>query len=274
MRKACLAAAMVCLLETRAQPSAPGRVTQLTMQSAVLSEERRILIRLPRRYEADQAVRYPVLYKLDGDNQLQRYDDSIDVLHSAGAMPDVLVVAIPNAPGQRNRDLTPASLHQDETAGGPMGRGDRFLDFIERELIPLVESRYRTAPPRIFAGHSRGALLVLQSLLSKPGLFQARFLFSAPLMREDQRLIVDTRKFLKEQRSHKSFLYGNWGEAENEGMSQSYAAMKSLLTSDAPKGLRWTLHRARGADHQQTPVLALPAALFEFFRPGTVRKSS
>src|SRR6185436_14646765 len=105
-----------------------------------------------------------------------RYDDAIDVLSSAGVMPDLIVVAIPNGRGMRNRDLTPASLHQegneDGSMGtGEMGRGDRFLDFLQQELIPYVEKQYRTTQERILAGHSRGALLVLESLLSKPDLF-------------------------------------------------------------------------------------------------------
>jgi predicted alpha/beta superfamily hydrolase len=252
------------------EPRPTRSYLQQTLHSSLLNEDRRILIRLPRHYELDSSARYPVLYKLDGDNQLQRYDDSIDILSSFDAMPDMIVVAIPNARGQRNRDLTPASLHQEsgpdgQIGKGEMGRGDRFLDFIEKELIPEIDKLYRTTPQRVFAGHSRGGLLVLQSLLSKPDLFQARFMFSAPLTRDVQRLIVDTRRFFKEHPDHRSFLYGNWGERENEGMNRSYAAMKALLANEAPKGLRWTIERARAADHQQTPLIALPSALHEFF---------
>jgi hypothetical protein len=48
-------------------------------------------------------------------------------------------------------------------------------------------------------------------------------------------------------------------------MAHSYSAMKTLLTSEAPKGLRWVIERARAADHQQTPLIALPSALHEYF---------
>jgi predicted alpha/beta superfamily hydrolase len=199
------------------------------LKSAVLGEDRRILVVLPRRYDADPAARYPVLYKLDGDNQLDGYGQSIDVLSGIDAIPDLIVVAIPNGRGLRNRDLTPSSLHQDgneagQMGTGEMGQGDRFLDFLERDLIPYVERNYRTTRERILAGHSRGALLAMQSLLIKPGLFEARFLFSAPLMRDEQRLVAD-----------------------------------------APPGLRWTIERARGANHQQTQPMALPPALSDYF---------
>lgn len=262
--------------QAQANP-ATQQPTQLVVKSSLLSEERRILVRLPRHYERDTAARYPVLYKFDGDNQLARYDSCVDIMTSMDAIPDLIIVAIPNGRGMRNRDLTPASLHQDgnengEMGTGEMGRGDRFLDFIEQELIPYVEANYRTTQERILAGHSRGALLVLQSLISKTDLFQARLMFSAPLMRDEQLLITDTRKLFRDQPETKSFLYCNWGENENEGMSRSYDAMKALLTTGAPRGLRWTIERARAADHQQTPIIALPSALYEYF--ADARKAS
>lgn len=241
-----------------AQPSAPD-VDQV-LRSTVLKEERRFRIRLPRHYSPDATTRYPVLFKLESEDGLARYDN-------------LIVVVIPNARGQRNRDMTPASLHQEydpdgKMGSGEMGQGDRFLDFIEQELIPHIDRQYRTTPPRVLAGHSRSALLVLQSLLSKPDLFQARFIFSAPLMRDEQRLIVDTRTFLAQHPDHRSFVYFNWGENENPGMNQSSLVMRQLLTEQAPKGLRWVIERAPGANHQETPVLALPAALKHLFAAG------
>lgn len=260
----------ICLLLAFAAGAIFAQPAQLSIHSTILDEDRRILVRLPRHYERDTLQRYPVLIKFDGDNGLQRYDEAIDVLASIDAAPDVIVVAIPNGRGMRNRDLTPPTLRQEEAPDGKMGtgefgRGGRFLDFIEREVIPYVESRYRATAPRIVAGHSRGALLVVHSLAAKPDLFQARFAFSAPMMRDEQRLINDTRAFLRANPKHASFLYCNWGESENEGMGRSYAAMKAILTKDAPKGLRWTIERARASDHQQTPLAALPSALRDLF---------
>jgi predicted alpha/beta superfamily hydrolase len=252
-----------------AASSKPAYVEE-KLHSTVLNEERRVLVRLPRRYQLDAATRYPVLFKLDGDDGLKRYDDSVDVLSCLDVIPDIIVVVIANARGQRNRDMTPSSLHQEFDATGKMGtgemgKGDRFLDFLEKELIPHVEQRYRTTAPRILAGHSRSALLVVQSLLIKPNLFQARFVFSAPLLRDERRLLADTNAFFAAHSDHRSFIYFNWGESENEGMAQSHQAMSQILRERAPKNLRWVVERARGANHQETPLMAIPAALSELF---------
>jgi predicted alpha/beta superfamily hydrolase len=250
-------------------PRASGSIVEI-LHSSILKEERRVLVRLPRRYELDTTTRYPVLFKLDGAEGLDRYEQSIETLIASGAMPDVIVVAIPNNRTGRERDMTPPSLHQQydpsgKMGTGEMGRGDRFLNFLEKELVPLIDERYRTTPLRVLAGHSRSALLTLHSLFSKPDLFQARFIFSAPLMRDEQRMIADARRFFTTHPEHRSFVYFNWGERENEGMNESCSAMQQLLAEAAPMGLRWFVERAPSADHQQTPLLAIEPALRALF---------
>lgn len=265
--------ALILLLSAATGVLAQQAPKSLTLASPILQEDRRILIRLPRNYDKDTSVRYPVLYKLDGDNDLERYHNTIDVLSATGAMPDLIVVAIPNGRNKRERDLTPPMLHQDEETGqGDLGRGDRFLDFVEKELIPNIDATYRTDPKqRLLAGHSRGALLTLYSLIAKPQLFQARFAFSAPLMLEDQRLIADMRTFLRKNRGLKTFLYCSWGTDEDQNMKKSHDAMQAMFAKDAPKGVRWFMDTARDADHLQTQSRALPVALFEYFGAITKR---
>ena len=258
---------------TASGPAPDSPYLEETIHSSILDEERHLLIRLPRGYDTAGPTRYPVLYKLDGDNGLRSFEESLVALQGSPGVPEMIFVAIPNGRGRRNRDLTPANLHQESPddgglGTGEMGRGDRFLDFIEQELIPHVDKTYQTKPERFLVGHSRGALLVLQSLLDKPELFEARFVFSAPLMRDEQRLIADTRNFLAEHPNLRSSIYFNWGERENEGMNRSCAAIEKLFTEAAPKGLRWKVERAPAADHQQTPLLAFPSAVKWLFAAG------
>lgn len=57
-------AALAC-----AQPAPPKREpARLSLHSTLLNEDRRILVVLPRHHELDSGKRYPVIYKLDGDN--------------------------------------------------------------------------------------------------------------------------------------------------------------------------------------------------------------
>ena len=44
--------------------------------------------------------------------------------------------------------------------------------------------------------------------------------------------------------------------------------MKRLLPESAPPHLRWVIERAKDANHQTTPLAAIPAALMHLFREG------
>ena len=81
-------------------------------------------------------------------------------------MPEVILVAVVNT--DRTRDLTPTKIAD---RPGETGGADRFLDFFEKELIPAIESRYRTQKFRVFAGHSLGGLFALHALFTRPELF-------------------------------------------------------------------------------------------------------
>lgn len=89
-------------------------------------------------------------------------------------MPEVIVVGLPNVRGGRPRDYTPPFIRQNtEDLKSPMGRADHFLSFLKKELIPHIEREYRTVPFRMIAGHSRGGLFVVYSLIADPRLFTA-----------------------------------------------------------------------------------------------------
>ena len=116
--------------------------------------------------------RYPVLYLTDAEVQLGHARATVEFLARNGLMPEMVLVGILNT--SRTRDLTPTrGTDQEHVAFPTAGGGEHFLDFIEQELIPAVDARYRTLPSRLYAGHSFGGLLGVHALLSRPGLFRA-----------------------------------------------------------------------------------------------------
>ena len=143
-----------------------GGPTKLTIKSSALGEDRVILVRTPPGY-ATNNVKYPVLYMTDGDAHIGHTSSTIDFLVRNGRMSDLIVVGIPNT--DRTRDLTPTKANgpnagQFPTAGG----ADKFLKFIEAELIPEIEKTYRVQPYRILAGHSFGGLFAVHALITRP----------------------------------------------------------------------------------------------------------
>jgi hypothetical protein len=266
-----LAAAGITRVATRQEPEQPafaGEVVQHTLPSAVLEEDRAFQVHLPESYLRDPGRRYPVIYVLDGSSQDLHTATSAAFLARSGAIPEVIVVGIPNVSGPgRQRDYTPPGMRQDsEVTDGPLGQADRFLAFLRDELVPRIEGDYRTTRPRMLAGNSRGALFVVYSLLAEPLLFDARLGHSPALWRDDEAIVTRLDEFLAASPSLTGFLFLSLGDQENEKMTAAFERAITTLERRAPPTLRWLAEITRGADHGNNAVVATPAGLFATFK--------
>ncbi|GAA4717578.1 alpha/beta hydrolase [Sphingomonas lutea] len=135
-----------------------------------------IYVRLPQDYAAHPARRYPIVYLLDGDSLFPVVGGNHIFLTIDDKMPEVIVVGI--AYGSFDKPIN--RRHIDFMPLGPdvkpgESRIADFHNFLERELIPQVEGRYRADPAkRILFGQSRAGALILYSAFKQPDLFWAR----------------------------------------------------------------------------------------------------
>lgn len=147
------------------------------IKSSVIGQEYQVKIRLPEDY-VTTTTHYPVLYLLDGDHAFAMATDIVQYLIYGEHIPDLIIASpaydskkLPHEGGKnmRVRDLTPFRLQESDGTPG----GVQFLEFIAQELIPFVESNYRTLPSdRALWGYSRGGIFALFVLFQKPDLFQ------------------------------------------------------------------------------------------------------
>ena len=63
------------------------------------------------------------------------------------------------------------------------------MAFIEKELIPYVDSRYPTAPYRVLSGHSLGGLTVMNAFFNHTSLFNAYIAIDPSLWWDGQQWI-------------------------------------------------------------------------------------
>ena len=220
----------------------------ITLKSDILNEDRQILISTPAGYDQSSA-KYPVMYLLDGNAHFHHTTGIIQFLTSVGNMPQMIVVAIPNT--QRTRDLTPATSDTSSrfrNAGG----ADDFLKFITRELMPHVESNYRTQPYKLLVGHSFGGLFAINTLLNRPDFFDAYVAISPSLWWDTQRLIDDAKPFLQSNSGLKKFLFVTLGN-EGGNMLPAAQAFVQVLKRHAPVGLEWQYDHMENETHGSIP---------------------
>lgn len=234
-----------------AQAPAPAGATALKINSAVLGEERTILVRVPAGYEANKQ-RYPVIYMTDGNAHVGHTGSTVEFLARNGRMSEMIVVGITNT--DRTRDLSPT--HVTTTVGGgntalqfpTSGGADKFLKFIETELIPEIDKQYRTHPYRVLAGHSLGGLFAIHAMLSRPDLFQSYIAVSPALHWDNQVMVKRAEDFFKDRKEYPVTFFMTLGH-EPGPIEDGYYQLKQILAKNQTKGFEWEAKELDDEDH-------------------------
>lgn len=155
-----------------------------SLYSKILNEPRKIIVYNPSAGISDLfdgKKMYPVVYVFDGEVYFESVVAMTRELSRVGLMPEVVVVGICNT--DRISDLTPS--HLDTPADlqkafftynkrkRATDGSEKFILFMENELIPHIDSICSTAPYRILIGHSMGGLAAVNILLNHPNLFHS-----------------------------------------------------------------------------------------------------
>ena len=156
-----------------------------TFKSAKLNEDRTIFVATPANYNTSK-VSYPVLVLLDADDQPQFNAAVANVafLASRVAIPDMIIVGIPNGK-DRTHDMTPAATGSTAKTFPTAGGASAFADFIIDEVLPKIRAKYRTLPSTVLAGHSFGGLFALDVAAARPNAFSGIVAMSPSLWWND-----------------------------------------------------------------------------------------
>ena len=228
------------------------------IDSKILNESRKLLIHLPKGYTENTKKSYPIVFALDGTSHDQIIANAAYTLNYAKIYPDIIVVGIPNT--NRKRDLTPSYITQ-EKESNVMGKGNRFLSFLEQEAIPFLAKKYRLNGYRMLSGNSRGGLFVMYALMEKSALFNAYFCFSPAFWRNDNRIVEKMKERLQNKEGLNAFLYLSLGTEENVKMKKGFEEMVSLLEGTPREELKFTASYTEGATHATNAYYATPEAL-------------
>jgi predicted alpha/beta superfamily hydrolase len=248
----------VCMasIASLAQVVAPPVPQRLVVHSNVLNEDREIWVRMPAATQGKKES-YAVLYMTDAGPNVNEIGSTIDFLADTNFMPPLIVVAIANT--DRNRDLTPSHAgvkHSDGTVDPvpTSGGSDKFLDFIQTELVPEIEKRYPTHPYRIFAGHSLGGLFAVYALMNRPELFNACIATSPSLWWDDFRVLHQAQEFFAKQKEFNKVLFFALG---NEGgdMTEGFDQLRKTLSAHRPTGFLAKSEHYNDEIHSSTELL-------------------
>jgi len=218
--------------------------------SKVLGETRSFLVHLPEGYETSKK-RYPVLYLLDGGDikvhsgDVPAYTRAVNTLKKMAdtKMPPLILVGVANT--NRLRDMLPVKIRIYLDGGG----ADSFLRFLREELIPYIDSHYRTTSYRVLYGGSDSGLFTIYALLNAPDSFSA-YISSSPSLGWCPGLINRQAEELFEKKKNlEKHLYIIYDPKDRPYCAPAIPSFIEILKSRQPRGFQWEVKEVKGGGH-------------------------
>lgn len=260
--------------------SAKGDLRIHEFESRIFRNRRFLRVWLPPAYDNAENVgrRYPVFYVNDGQNLFEastsftgvewQVDETADRLIAEGVVPPMIFVGIDNAGEGRIREYMP---HRSFRPMRLRVQGNRYPQFLTREVMPFVAQSYRVAagPENTgLGGSSLGALIALYTAIVRPGLI-------GQLLVESPSLWAANRQLIRESRSVKNwpervFLACGTSEAgspdKNQSVVDDVREMEAILRRSGLDAKRLRVEIDEGATHSESAwARRFPSALAFLF---------
>ncbi|MEI8226529.1 MAG: alpha/beta hydrolase-fold protein [Bacteroidota bacterium] len=213
---------------------------KISFESKVLNERRTIVVIPPYNYKDRPDEKFPVVYVLDPGNNLfatfgivNYYSDMLKI------MPRMIIVGIVS--NDREKDYLPTPSKDYPTGGG----ADKFLRFINSELVTLIDSAYPANSERCIIGHSAGGLFAIYALENQPELFNSFICIDPSLWYDDQSCIKVMPGFLKNNKNIKKSIFISLSNEKEMGVFPFI----EVLEKYAPDGFKWDYEHYKSETH-------------------------
>jgi len=249
-----------------------------SVYSTILKEQRKIWVYTPNLKTGMQtSQRYPVVYLLDGEGHFESVAGMIQQLSQVNGntiVPEMIIVGIPNT--NRTRDLTPTHIisdppMMDSNSSKSTGGGENFTSFMEKELMPHIDSLYPTQPFRVLIGHSFGGLTVMNIITNHTKLFNAYIAIDPSMWYDKEQFLKATENKLASQKYDGTSLYVGIANTMSEGMTleklkkdtsvdtrhiRSIFAMDKFIKANPATGLKYASKYYPDDDHGSVPLIS------------------
>jgi predicted alpha/beta superfamily hydrolase len=236
-----------------ALPVSSGKLWLHELSSRIFGNTRLLRVWLPPDYDGWGDTRYPVLYLNDGQNLFEpatafagvhwQVGETATRLIAEEKIRPLIIVGIDNTKNRASEYIP----YNSKDPKVPNAKGSCYPDFLQREVMPLIEERYAvlTGPENTgLGGSSLGGLITLYTQLAASGVF-GRLLIESPS------LFVANGKILRQ-----SARVRNWPQRVYLGVGTQEVgnAEKDAKTVEYVRELESILHLA-GLDDQRLKVV-------------------
>ncbi len=224
-----------------------GTVDTFDFTSTILKNTRKVRVWTPPGYTdaVNAGKHYPVLYMHDGQNCFDvvgsfagyewECDEAATALIKLGQIDPLIIVAMDNTGGTRAEEYNPPYTHYLDK----QNRGDEYLKFVIDEVMPMIDSKYRTlkGPENTgIGGSSFGGNATLYAVMERPDIFGRAIVESAAVF-------LDNSAIVKKVREHdkwpiRMFVAVGTAETARSGDAKAFADLnREMMDALRAKGL-------------------------------------
>ncbi|MBO3697716.1 alpha/beta hydrolase [Roseivirga sp. E12] len=223
-------------LSAQTKPVQLANTEQFTIKSSSVDDDFEISVSLPFGY-AQSETTYKVLYILDANVTFGMAHDIQTLISFEPENPPMIIVGIGykdfgNWIQKRARDYMPSKVISAPGSGG----ADKFMAFLEKELIPKVKEKYRTTEEKIIYGHSTAGLFGLYALMTKPEMFDG-YIITSPSVDEDNGYALSQLNSIESFPNKSARVFTSYGTKEKQTFADAYKAFIKVLKNKAAQDI-------------------------------------
>lgn len=252
------------------------------ISSKIMQKDYLIHMSFPKNYSTKDTITYPVLYVLDGKSTYKYFNPSnIDFKK----IEQVIFVGISHkAHGIASRvnrfyDYTPSldiisERKFEKIYGVPKGTiktggAEKFLECLKKEIIPFIDTHYKTNSDRGISGHSLGGLFTAYCFLNSDSYF-TRFGINSPSLQLNEEKFLN-KAILKFTNSKTwdiapTKVFFSTGENESPIMVSNILKFSLYLKKSTYKNIDMNWHIYRNKTHTSVIPLSLRGTLASLYR--------
>jgi len=237
---------------------------RLSFASQILEEERTIQVYLPPSYYFSNQGNFPVIYLMDGDYNFHHDSGLIEFLSNvANKIPEMILVGISDKGSTKYRDYC-----RPNTGSPQGGNANKFMSFLEKELKPFVNKKYRTSDYDILIGHSMGGLFVANHFLEQPSGFDNFIAIDPSLWWNDYALTEKADSIFQNQKELKSNLFISLADTQGMGIR----GFVGVLDKYFPSNPKWNFKYYENENHGSVHMITIQDALLKLFKDWSVSR--
>jgi enterochelin esterase-like enzyme len=239
----------------------------LSLPSTALKDTETVELILPRVFDVDADITYPVVFVFDKQNTFiyKNTLQTIDYLTAMMQMPPCIIVGISYDNTSRSKRTLPAYRSKG-------GQADDALSFLLDELYPVLVKKYKAANFKLFIGHSRTAIFSGYAISKRPRDINGIIASSTSYFdfgQEAEKTLFDQSLDTIASLKRKSFYFFSVGDSlpgGDGGHTASVVKLDNYLRKiKTPPNFIWKSFFHTGASHNTTPGLTVPQALNSIF---------